>query len=292
MYLSAEAGQAVVARMAESLAPGGYLFMGPAETLRGISHDFHLCHTHGTFYYQLRTNGASVARNSPLLPTKPAPGIRSQPESWVEMPAAESGGWDHSIRQATDRIRKLTHLPERPRETMRAVENRVSADLSTALELLREERFEQALSALQALPAEAQTSPEVQVLRAALLANRGDLAKAEDACSAVLKIDELNAGAYYVMALCREQADDRRTAMEHDLTAIYLDPSFAMPHLHLGLLAKRGGELDAAAHELTQASLLLAREEVARVLVYGGGFSRDALVELCRRELQGCRRPS
>ena len=44
----------------------------------------------------------------------------------------------------------------------------------------------------------------------------------------------LNAGAYYVMALCREQANDRHTAMEHDLTAIYLDPSFAMPHLHLG----------------------------------------------------------
>ena len=40
MYFSAEAGQAVVARMAESLAPGGYLFMGPAETLRGVSQDF------------------------------------------------------------------------------------------------------------------------------------------------------------------------------------------------------------------------------------------------------------
>ncbi len=294
MYLSPEAGQSVVARMSESLAPGGYLFMGPAESLRGVSHDFHLCHTHGTFYYQLRTGHASLAKNPSHLLTAPASGTGGQPASWMEMPTPESGGgWGDSIRQSTERIRMLSHIPERSRETMRVVAsaaNRVPVDLSIALELLREERFEQALEALQALPAEAQLSPEVQVLRAALLANRGDLAKAEDACAAVLRIDELNAGAYYVMALCREQADDRRTAMEHNLTAIYLDPSFAMPHLHLGLLAKRSGEFNLAVHELTQASLLLAREESPRVLVYGGGFSRNALVELCRRELQGCKR--
>ncbi len=64
MYLSAEAGQAVVARMAESLALGGYLFMGPAETLRGISHDFQLCHTHGTFYYQHHAGRAGAAIDS------------------------------------------------------------------------------------------------------------------------------------------------------------------------------------------------------------------------------------
>ena len=80
--------------------------------------------------------------------------------------------------------------------------------------------------------------------------------------------------------------------MEHDQTAMYLDPSFAMPHLHLGLLAKRGGELDLAVQELSQALLLLPREDAPRVLVYGGGFSRAALAEMCRRELQGCRGPA
>jgi chemotaxis protein methyltransferase CheR len=164
--------------------------------------------------------------------------------------------------------------------------------LSAVLELLQEERFEQALAALQALPAEAQSSPDVQVLRGVLLANHGEPRQAEEACTSALKMDSLNAGAYYVMALCREQVDDRTTAMEHDQTAIYLDPSFAMPHLHLGLLAKRGGELDLAVQELSQASLLLPREDAPRVLVYGGGFSRAALVEVCRRELQGCRGPA
>jgi chemotaxis protein methyltransferase CheR len=77
--------------------------------------------------------------------------------------------------------------------------------------------------------------------------------------------------------------------MENDRTAIYLDPSFAMPHLHLGLLAKRDGESELAIQELSQASLLLPREDAQRVLLFGGGFSRDGLVQLCLRELQGCR---
>jgi len=297
MYLSPEAGRAVVARMVESLAPGGYLFLGPAENLRGVSHDFDLCHTHGTFYYQLRkgvVRPVSDSRHSLVS----ADGTVSHPAWRAEMPLSESGGdWTDAIRQASERIRMLTQSPVGSRkldenalpepETAKGI----PADLSSALELLQEERFEQALAALHALPAEAQSSPDVQVLRGVLLANRGDLAQAEEACTSALKTDTLNAGAYYVMALCREQSDDRLTAMEHDQTAIYLDPSFAMPHLHLGLLAKRGGELDLAVQELSQASLLLPREDAPRVLVYGGGFSRAALAEMCRRELQGCRGP-
>jgi chemotaxis protein methyltransferase CheR len=293
MYFSPEAGRAIVARMAESLAPGGYFFLGPAENLRGVSQEFDLCHTHGTFYYQLRTGRArgDGARRSAAWW---ADGAVSHPEWRVEPPTEESGrDWAVAIRQASERIKILAQHPERSSKTdetpLREPVKGGSADLSAVLELLQAELFEQALVALQALPAEAQGSPDVQVLRGVLLANRGELARAEEACAAALKMDSLNAGAYYVMALCREQADDRLTAMEHDQTAIYLDPSFAMPHLHLGLLAKRGGELDLAVQELSQALLLLPREDAPRVLVYGGGFSRAALAEMCRRELQGCR---
>src|SRR5665811_2284954 len=45
-----------IARIAQSLAPGGFLFLGHAETLRGISDAFHLRHTHETFYYQRKAH--------------------------------------------------------------------------------------------------------------------------------------------------------------------------------------------------------------------------------------------
>ena len=52
MYFTPDNAQALVARLTRSLAPGGHLFLGHAETLRGLSNDYHLRHTHGTFYYQ------------------------------------------------------------------------------------------------------------------------------------------------------------------------------------------------------------------------------------------------
>ena len=113
MYLSAEAGQAVVARMAESLAPGGYLFMGPAETLRGISHDFHLCHTHGTFYYQLRTGRAGAAIDSRSLTGARRRSCDGRAAVGAEILAPETeSDWADTIRQATERIRMLTRAPE------------------------------------------------------------------------------------------------------------------------------------------------------------------------------------
>ena len=48
MYLTANVARALVARLTRSLVPGGHLFLGHAETLRGLSNDYHLCHTHDT----------------------------------------------------------------------------------------------------------------------------------------------------------------------------------------------------------------------------------------------------
>ena len=49
MYFTPEIMRAVVERITRSLSPGGFLFLGHAETLRGVSSDFHLCHTHDAF---------------------------------------------------------------------------------------------------------------------------------------------------------------------------------------------------------------------------------------------------
>jgi chemotaxis protein methyltransferase CheR len=118
-----------------------------------------------------------------------------------------------------------------------------------------------------------------------LLTNRGELPEAQRVCQQVLELDELNAGAHYLMALCREHAGDRDGAIEHDQAATYLDSAFAMPHLHLGLVAKRSADLQTARRELAHALPLLAREDASRILLFGGGFTRGALVEFCRAEL-------
>jgi chemotaxis protein methyltransferase CheR len=278
MYFAPEQMRAAIARISQSLAPGGFLFLGSAETLRGVSDAFHLRHSHETFYYELK-EGATAARPRPaqFLPewTRGVASILPADVAWVD-----------TIREATERVAALVPAPI-------AADAPVGPpappwDPAPALDLLRRERFGEALDHVRAGPPALGKDPDVLLLEAALLAHSGQLKAAEDACHRLLLIDELNAGAHYLLALCREHSGHRERAAEHDRVAAYLDPSFAMPRLHLGLLARRAGDRTAACRELAQALLLLRREDASRLLLFGGGFSREALMGLCESSLKEC----
>jgi chemotaxis protein methyltransferase CheR len=277
MYFSPEMMRALVARIAASLVPGGYLFLGHAETLRGLSQDFHLRHTHETFYYQSRIPGEEAAPQ-PALPVSPA----SRKEAPAAPPLNGETSWVEKIAQATERIQALGVAP-----AAAAPPPVASPKISLAhmLDLLRLERFSEALEMVRAMPREEAQDPDVLLVTAVLLAHSGEFAAVAEAATRLLAIDELNAGAHYVLALSCEAAGDHAGAVSHDHFAIYLDADFAMPRLHLGLLAKRSGDRVSARRELNQALLLLQREEASQLLLFGGGFAREGLVALCRAEL-------
>ena len=267
MYFSAEQRRAVIARLAEALMPGGYLFLGHAESLSGLSDAFHLCHTHDTFYYQRKEGGERGGRPMPAAPA-PRP---------YRAGTVYDSAWSETIRAASERIAAL--LPENaPPEPVRR-----GNDLAPALDLLRRERFAEALDDIGGQPDIA--DPGALLLSAVLQQQSGKLAEAEATCRRLLEIDDLSAGAHYVLALCRENAGDLAASAEHDRVAAYLDPAFAMPRLHLGLLARRGGGRDEARRELAQALILLEGESTARLLMFGGGFNREGLIALCRATL-------
>lgn len=294
MYFAPETARAVVARLTRALLPGGFLFLGPAETLRGVSQNFHLCHTHETFYYQQRTAPAGAQSETVLYGPHDA---NLATTSLLPASVGPEDNWVGAISQASERINLLASQllsglpPQAPVEPVLPVAVQpvaAATDLRAAHELVRAERFEAAFEVLQQLPAAAALDADALLLRAVILTNRGAVAEAEHACRQVLQRDELNAGAHYLLALCREHADDRRTAIDENQTAVYLDPAFAMPRLHLGLLAKRSGDLETARQEFRRALVLLEREDASRILLLGGGFSRESLVQLCRAELRLC----
>jgi chemotaxis protein methyltransferase CheR len=274
MYFAPEQMRLAIERIAHSLAPGGFLFLGHVETLRGVSDAFHLRHTHGTFYYQRKDDAVASGPRAieTAMEMMPAPAATFS-EAWVDI-----------IRSATERVAAL--VPPVPAENTPT--HSPQWDPAPALDLLRRERFADALDNLRGRPPEAERDPDALLLEAALLAQSGQLMAAETACRRLVSIDELNAGAHYLLALCREHADDRDGAGEHDRIAAYLDPAFAMPRLHLGLLARRAGDQEMARRELGQALILLKREEASRLLLFGGGFSRDALMALCRTAFKEC----
>ena len=280
MYFSPEKMQAVVARIASSLVPGGYFFLGHAETLRGLSQDFHLLHTHETFYYRSRGEGEAPA---PAASTFPVPGSAVARRSAEIAAAQDPAAWFDTIAKASERIRALGTPPAAVVPPLIAAAPKWN--LARVLDLLQLERFAEALDLVRAMPTEASHDPDVLLLTAVLLAHASQLAAAAEVASRLLAKDELNAGAHYVLALCSEGLGDRDAAIGHDNFAVYLDAEFAMPRLHLGLLSKRVNDLTTARRELSQALMLLRREDASRLLLFGGGFTRDGLVALCEAEL-------
>jgi len=302
MYFTPEGARAVARRLARALVPGGYLFLGHAETLRGLSNDFHLCHTHGTFYYQRKETLApddADARSGRATGSRPfaAPTAAPTVSRWrPDSPAASPSGpwsmeWMEAIRSSSERIATLAAAallgpePSAPPGPPAPDDEAKRPELREALALVAQEQYRDALALLRRLPEDAANSPEVLLLSAVLLTHRGSLSEAEAACARILEGDQRNASAHYLLALCRESAGDRRGALEHDQTAARLDPTFAMPRLHAGMLARRQDDHETARRELGQALPLLLREEAERLSMFGGGFTRQALVTLCRAEL-------
>jgi chemotaxis protein methyltransferase CheR len=286
MYFTPEHAANIVENLARALAPGGFLFLGHAETMRGLSHAFHLRNTHDTFYYQRKSRDEVEDESTRFEAAASAMRRRSEPPDAAVHPKGWVDTWLKAVERSSDRIRELSEggstalPPSVPRPAPRS-----SSNLSQPLELLRDERFGEALQALQQLWPSGGADPAVMLLRAALLTHHGQLIEAEKCCHELLRLDDLNAGAHYLLALCLERQGQTGNAVEHDLTAVYLDAGFAMPHLHLGLMARRRGDAATARHELGQALLLLEREDASRLLLFGGGFGRGALLALCRSEL-------
>ena len=284
MYFTPAAARNVLANIARSMVPGGYLFLGHAENLRGLSEDFELLQSHDTFFYQRKPSLPLLAKSIPASVSSGSP------------PHLSGGGrddWLGAISQASRRIESLSHASRPPKRARpnRAVPNApvsIPSRWVRAVGLLKEERFQEALDALDNGDGSPGDVTQESLMRAVLLVNTGSVDQAEQLCRAILDADGFNAGAHYVAALCREHASDHEGAVEHSRAAAYLDAGFAMPHLQLGKLARRVGDVATARRELELALSLLSHENSDRIVLFGGGFGRDALVQLCRGELAAC----
>lgn len=246
MYFTRDAMARTLARLEQALKPGGYLFVGYAETLQHMRHGLETIQSHGTFYYRRR--GAAVAR--PMT----------------------SAAWFEQIEQSTARLREMV-VPEAP-EVIRG------EHVADALQLIAREQFAEALACV-----EGTHDPEALLVRAVLLLHGGRADEAKALCRELIGRGAARAAAHHVLSLCEDMTGDRDAAVASASTATEIDPAFALAHLHLGILCRREGDRARARVELGHAARLIAHETDRHVLLFGGGFNRDALAALCRAEL-------
>ncbi|GGJ78911.1 hypothetical protein GCM10010123_06030 [Pilimelia anulata] len=188
------------------------------------------------------------------VPDPPAPGTGAAPAAAAPGPDAEAGG-----------------------AAVPAARPAAGGDRRLATRLLREERYAEALAALPPAGADRPAA----LLRAVLLAHAGRAVEAVAACRELLAADGRSADAHHLLGTCVEEADPAAADQRYRLAA-RLDPDFAQPWLRLGVLAGRRGDRAAEREALARAIALLPGESDERILYFGGGFGRHALLGVCR----------
>lgn len=260
MYLTPAVAGRLIRDLTDSLADGGYLFLGHTDSLGGEPEGLRVCHDGGTVFYR-RT--AATARAAPPPRRHPSPRPADQPADQPAEPAADQ--------------------PEpSPRPRPEPAASRTAGGYEQALGLLRDDRFAEALHAL--------GNPDglrELLLRGVLLAQTGRVDEARDAAHRLMDIGGPHPDAHHLLGVCHEVDRPEHAVGQYRLAA-YLDPVFAMPRLRLGLLSRRRGDDRGALSHLEPALTLLAREEEDRIVLFGGGFGRLALTALCRTELEAC----
>src|ERR1035437_542941 len=186
MYFTPDKARDVVRRISQALLPRGFFFLGHAETLRGLTHEFHLCHTHDTFYYQ-RRDASEAAATATWADT---PG--EQAEDLLPAVVESTASWVDVIQHAATRIATLAdaqarspdqaapHITHTHPHTHPAGQPALPAaprtwDLGLVLEAVRQERFADALELIGSLPPDSHEDPDALLLRAVLLTNNGRL---------------------------------------------------------------------------------------------------------------------
>ena len=183
MYFSDERMREAIERLTRALAPGGYLFLGHAETLIGRAPgELELCHAHNAFYYR------KLGRTSSRV------------------------DWPSGIAESAARVRSLIG------EALEPAAPPAASPLDAIRALIAVERYGEARDALAALPADVGGSGDARLLDAVALVQTGKLGDAEAACGELLARGEHRAAALYLSSVCRASADDARAALEIDPT--------------------------------------------------------------------------
>lgn len=272
IYFSNEVIATVADRFRRCIPDDGRVVLGPSETLRGLHRGFILCQHRDGFSYRPRAphDGPVEA----LGATDPAPPPR---EDLIPPPAPDDSGWFEGISAATERLRAL--------ESGRAAAAVPRVNRRRIAEFLSADRTADAARLLDDALAQQPEDGELRLLRLAVAAARGD--PTIDAAAHREQVERHPSGEAWLLAgLCEESQGAFDRAEDCYRAAIALDPEAAMPYLYRGILARRRGDRELAVRSIRYARLRLVGEDPVRLMLFGGGFQLQTLLDLADDELR------
>jgi chemotaxis protein methyltransferase CheR len=251
----------IVEKFSQCLRPGGYLFLGHAETLANISERFQRLHNAGGFYYRLRGGG----------------------ESPKESPEPKSG--TVSMVPALARVVQPSPPPPPPARRKPAPPPPSGPDpeemYRRAIQAFNREEFKAASRDYDEVLRHESRHVGALVGKGFILANQGEYDGAVEFCNRALAEDDLCPEAYFLRGLILEMSEDWKGAVEEYRKALLLDLNFIMPHYNLSKIFWRQGRSRDARRELNNTRHLLETAAEEDVIPHSGGLTRAVFLEVC-----------
>jgi chemotaxis protein methyltransferase CheR len=253
----------IVEKFSRCLSPGGFLFLGHAETMINISDRFQRRHEAGGFYYQLREEGG--LGGALAMPAPP-------PAAVVHLPAPAPPQPSLSLPAAPPPRQPPAPTPQPDLHEL---------FLQAELEFNRE-NFRTASRLYDTILGHLPRHVGALVGKGFILANESRYAEALQICQQALAVDDLRAEVYFLRGLISELQNDLQEALGEYRKALLLDMEFIMPHYNLSKLFWRLGRQRDARRELNNTVRLLEKTVNEAIIQYSGGLSRAVFLEVCR----------
>ena len=255
IYFSEDVTRKLIDGIRDTLAPGGYLLMGHAESLWQVSEDFSLVEYERAFAY--RKNQPSVTlpvTSKPVVP-KSAPGFSR---------------------------------PAQARKADTASSSTVNADsqYDSCLAAFRAGDWDGAESALIRLAQTCPTFVPALLLLGGLYAHRGRLDEAVEKAEAVLEVSALEARAHLLLGMIAARRQCPGDALQSLRRALYLDNSLALGHFWLGNLYRERGDVARACQEYENVVRDWERHTLRLTEEFASDLSAEQLVGFCSDTLE------
>lgn len=134
-------------------------------------------------------------------------------------------------------------------------------------------------------------SIKVSMLKAVILAQKGQGGKAKDICAQAIELDPLCSRAYLLLGIIARQQRDDQGALNRFRQAVYADPECWPAHFYMAQIYYASGKNDRSSLEYKKVMDLAQNGLVAEpyAVLLTATFSEDQIVRVCRHKLDQLR---
>ncbi len=229
IYFSAQTIERVVAKLTQTLSPGGWLVVSPTEAPHIAASGLQRRVINGNTFFQKvsprRTFKQAIAPTGATKLLDPA-----------DLPAPPAAAADTTA--------------NRPEPVVRVQSPRKPDLYAQALQLYRDGSYDAARKILEFILSADERAlanePDAVQLLVHTYANRRQLEQAEAWCRRAIAANKLNPRYYYLLATILQAKDDNAAAVDALKRTLFLKDDFALAHFMLGNILQQQGKTDAA----------------------------------------------